>query len=137
MSKRTTVLWLLGLLAASVLVVLMAVKYSNRLYFDSSGVAHGTGTKHYHYQSGQLKQEDRYVDGVLVEETWYRPDGTVFANETFVDGCGVGYYLREDGSPRVKMPYVNGLAEGTVTYYSTNGEIERTAEFKAGQEVKN
>ncbi len=105
------------------------------LYFDQSGAPHGTGTQRAFYGSGKLKLEDRFFAGELVEETWYKPDGTVLANEKFVSGCGVGYYLRDDGSIRVKMTYVDGISEGTATYFSTNGEVTHTAEFVRGQKV--
>lgn len=106
------------------------------LRFDSDGIAHGTGTAQYSYQSGALKLEDRYVAGQIVEATWYRPDGSIIANEHFQDGCGTGYYLREDGSIRVKMTYVKGIAEGPATYYTVDGEIDRVVKFVNGQEQR-
>lgn len=104
------------------------------LRFDSDGFAHGSGTQQYFYKSGALKLEDRYIAGELIEQTWYRPDGSVIANERFVDGCGTGYYLREDGSIRVKMTYVNGIAEGPATYYTEAGAVDRMVKFVKGQE---
>ena len=107
----------------------------NTLYVDSKGVAHGSGTKQYFYKSGALKLEDRFVEGKLVEQTWYKPDGAIIANERFRNGSGTGYYIREDGSVRVKMTYVNGLAHGPATYYKENGDIDRIANFVNGKET--
>ncbi|MCH8805725.1 MAG: hypothetical protein IH986_06525 [Planctomycetes bacterium] len=105
------------------------------LYFDTEGESHGTGTRGYFYESGELKLEDRYIAGQLVEETWYKPDGSIVAIEQFRDESGVGYYLREDGSVRVKMTYVHGVAHGPATYFSADGRIERVVNFIEGREA--
>ncbi len=121
------------LLLLPLIVWLMSGYIPNTLYFDSNGVAHGSGTRQYFYESGALMLADRYVAGQLIEETWYKPDGTIIANERFKDGCGTGYYLREDGSIRVKMTYMNGMAHGPATYYTESGEIDKVVSFVNGQ----
>ncbi len=87
----------------------------------------------YFYKSGELKLVDRYVAGQCVEETWYKPDGTVIANEHFVDGTGTGYYLYEDGTIKLKMTYVKGLAHGPARFFSTNGEVIEVVEYVNGE----
>ncbi|NOX58637.1 MAG: hypothetical protein GXP29_07235 [Planctomycetes bacterium] len=129
---------LLGVAALTIVVVVfwaLSGTMPGTLYFDSSGMAHGTGTRTYFYSSGGIKLEDRFIAGKLVEETWYKPDGSVLANEKFINGDGVGFYLRDDGSIRVKMTYVNGIAEGPATYFSTNGDVSQTVMFVGGQKV--
>lgn len=136
MSENKRFLWLLAVLTIiSLGMWAMTGTMPGTLYFDQSGTAHGTGTARCFYSSGRLKLEDRYVAGELVEETWYKPDGSVLANEKLTNGCGVWYLLRDDGSIEAKMPYIDGNFEGTATYFSTNGEVERTVEYVGGQEV--
>ncbi|MHC4618081.1 MAG: toxin-antitoxin system YwqK family antitoxin [Planctomycetota bacterium] len=105
------------------------------LYFDEEGFPHGTGSREYFYESGVLKLKERYINGRLYRSVWFRPDGKVVATTNWKDETGVGYYLREDGSIRVKMHYVNGFAHGQATYYREDGLVERYAEFRNGVEV--
>lgn len=121
-------------LPVSLLIWYVSGYMPGTLRYDSSGIALGTGTQQYYYESGALKLEDRYVAGELVEQTWYKPDGSVLANEHYVDGCGTGYYLRDDGSIAAKMTYVNGIAEGPATYYTEDGKIDRVVKFVNGRE---
>lgn len=128
------------LLSLTGIIALLLMWYASgympgTLYFDTEGESHGTGTRSYSYESGELKLEDRYIAGQLVEKTWYRPDGSIVANEHFSDESGVCYDLREDGSVRGKMIFVHGRAHGPATYFSATGEIERVVQFIEGRKA--
>ena len=105
------------------------------LYFDEQGVAHGSGVTETRYRSGALMAEERYERGRLARSTWYRPDGSLVARTDWKNGTGLGYYLREDGSVRARMQYVDGVAHGQAVYYTPEGHVERFAEFRDGTEV--
>ncbi len=105
-----------------------------RLTFDENGVPHGTGWKEYHYKSGQLKLKEYYEYGQLEHSLWFKPDGTLIRKEDWVQGSGTGIYLREDGSIKTVIPYVNGIAHGMAVYYKEDGSIDRVAEFCNGRQ---
>ncbi|MHC4109666.1 MAG: toxin-antitoxin system YwqK family antitoxin [Planctomycetota bacterium] len=106
------------------------------LHLDRQGKYRGTGVAKYLYKSGQIKLKDHYVAGKLSKSFWYRPDGTVVAQTNWEDVPCFGYYLREDGSIRVKMEYVNGVAHGRAICYNKDGSIDKYVEFRNGREVK-
>ena len=103
-----------------------------KLHFDEQGVAHGTGVREYRYESGELMLEDFYDDGRLERSIWFRLDGSTIREEYWQDGAGTGLYLRQDGSIRVAMPYVNGIAHGMAVYYNSDGTISNVVEFVRG-----
>jgi len=106
------------------------------LRFDHNGKPRGTGWKLYFYDdTSNIKVKDAYVDGVPVYSAWFRPDGSFVAEQRWVDGCGVQYYLREDGSVKVKMPMVHGCANGVATYFTEDGSVEKYVVFKNGRPV--
>ena len=49
------------------------------------------------------------------------PGGTLVQETHWADGRGEGIYLREDGSIRTRMCYVNGVAEGEAKEYDEAG----------------
>ena len=103
---------------------------------DKDGFPHGTGVAEYSYDAGPLKLKERYLAGKLIKSIWYRPDGTVIAATKWENASGTGYYLREDGSVKTRMEYVNGVAHGTATYYREDGTIEKEVEYYQGQPVE-
>lgn len=105
------------------------------LSFDSTGQPHGTGTKTYSYSSGTVMLEEHYTDGQLVLSQWFKPDGALIQTTKWIEGSGEGLYLRQDGSIRVRMHYVNHNAEGEAVYYDENGNITKTVLFHDGQPV--
>jgi antitoxin component YwqK of YwqJK toxin-antitoxin module len=105
------------------------------LTFDARGVAHGTGERVYNYKSGVPQLRDEYVDGKLVRSRWFKPDGTLIQETKWVDGAGEGIYLREDGSIRVRMQYVNGLAEGETKEYDEAGNVTKVVQYRGGQRI--
>ena len=77
------------------------------LSFDDQGKVHGTGSvTQARHTSRAPKLTDQIVGGKLVRSEWFRPDGTSIMVTNWKDGSGVGIYVREDGSIRVKMTYV-------------------------------
>jgi len=101
---------------------------------DEKGFPHGTGWARYHYDAGPLMLEEYRVAGKITKATWYRPDGSVVASEAYEDQSGTGYYLRQDGSIKVKMNYVKGAAHGEAVYFNEDGSVKRVAEFRHGTE---
>ena len=102
---------------------------------DENGFAHGTGWAYYYYDTGDLMLEEKYVAGKGQYSRWFRPDGSVVAETHWEDESGVGYYLRQDGSIRARMQYVNGFAHGTAVYFDKDGSVIREAVFREGVEV--
>ena len=102
---------------------------------DEHGFAHGTGWAYYYYDTGDLMLEEKYVAGKGRYSRWFRPDGSVVAETNWEGESGVGYYLRQDGSIRAKMQYVNGLAHGTAAYFEKDGSVISEASFREGVEV--
>jgi hypothetical protein len=100
---------------------------------DDSGNAHGTGTKDYKYRSGQLMLRERYVRGKQVKSEWFKPDGTLIQTTdwTFPE-TGEGIYLRQDGTIKARMNYVNGIADGEAIYYNEDGAVERRQTYRNG-----
>lgn len=116
------------------LALLLSVGCSTqKLYFDTNGFSHGTGWKEYQYKSGGLMLKEYYEDGCLTHSLWYKPDGTMIREEDWQDGAGTGIYLRENGTIKVFMPYVNGVAHGMAVYYKEDGSLDKVVEFHRGQ----
>src|SRR5579872_5926151 len=83
---------------------------------DANGFTHGMGWRRYHYDAGSLMLEEHYVAGGLELSRWFRPDGTLIAETHWHHGDGIGYYLRQDGTIRVKMEFRDGRAEGRAVH---------------------
>ena len=107
------------------------------LTFDRQGRPHGTGVRKIFYESGELKQEDYYVDGVPNQQVWYTPEGVVIRREHYKDGAGTGLYLYETGAIRAIIPYVEGVAHGFGVHFSEGGEISELVEYERGSVVTN
>ncbi|MEX0714395.1 MAG: hypothetical protein WD278_18815 [Pirellulales bacterium] len=131
---------LAGLLFFTAAVALVSWYFSGympgTLSFNEFGVPRGTGTRLYHYKSGELKLTEKYRAGKLVRSSWYRPDGSIVAVTEYRNESGEWLLLNEDGSIRAKYQMVNGLANGQATYYRPDGSVERVAHFRSGQEVE-
>lgn len=99
----------------------------------------GTGetSKTYRYPGGQVKLVDEYRGDEIVKSTWFLPDGTTFRTTVWDKGTGTGFYLDDLGRVTVEMPYVRGLAEGTVIYFSYEGGVQTFQKkvFAKGVEV--
>jgi len=129
--RHLSPLILLALLACS-----HACDRSEPLTFDEHGQAHGTGEKTYHYDTGEVMLRDQYVDGQLEYSRWYAPDGSLIEETDWVDGAGEGIYLRQDGSIRLRMNYINDLAEGPATFYDEDGNVTKVVEYKDGRPIE-
>lgn len=135
--RRTVVAVFIALVVAGFgLLAWYLTGYMPGTFFrDQNGFPHGTGWTYYYYESGELMLEEKYVAGKGQCSRWFRPDGSVVAETNWVDESGVGYYLREDGSIRARMLYVNGVAHGTAVYFDTDGSVTRRVMFHEGHEV--
>jgi len=109
---------------------------SATLMFDKQGQAHGTGEKVYHYEAGEVMLREQYINGRLEHSRWYAPDGTLIEETDWVDQAGEGIYLRQDGTIRLRMNYVDAIAEGPATYYDQQGNVTKIVEFLDGRPVE-
>ena len=116
-------------------VLLCSPGCERSLTFDAQGVAQGTGEKTYRYNSGAPQLREEYVDGKRVRSRWYKPDGTLVQETTWIDGAGEGIYLREDGSVRTRILYVNGLADGEAKEYGEAGNVTKLVQYRAGHRM--
>lgn len=137
-----------GLLAAVFVVAVLCTvalyweHLPGTLHFDHNGFPHGTGTRHYYYDSGELMMESHFRAGVPTRSTWYKPTGEVIATTIWKkDRVNVGYSLYQDGSIMTKMEAVYdpelrlyvGAENGDRIDYAPDGSIER--EFRDWKEV--
>lgn len=96
-------------------------------YKDRNGFPHGTGTTEYKYDDGSLMLKEWYYRGLIYKATWFKPDGTELATETFdKKSGGVGYYLRQDGTIRSKHTFEYDARENLysgvdILYYDKTG----------------
>ena len=75
-------------------------------YKTPNGFPRGTGTTEYEYGNGALMLREWYYRGLIYKSTWFKPDGTEIATETYDrKNGGVGYYLRQDGTIRSTHTY--------------------------------
>lgn len=105
------------------------------LTFNEQGQARGTGTKIYRYDSGEVMLREHYNDGRCVLSQWYTPGGQLIQDTHWINGTGEGIYLRQDGTVRIRMSYVNELAEGPAVYYDENGNVVKRVVFRDGQPI--
>jgi antitoxin component YwqK of YwqJK toxin-antitoxin module len=133
---KRTLLITVGVVSAA-LGLLVTGYMPGTLWCDSNGFMHGTGWWRYHYDSGALKLEERYVAGQLSLSRWFRRDRSLIAETHWRGGDGVGYFLRDNGSVRSKMEFRNGKAHGRAVYYKDDGvTVDYVAEFRDGQKVE-
>ena len=97
-------------------------------YRDKNGFPHGTGQAEWMYDDGSLMIREWYFRGPCYRSTWFKPDGTEIATETYdKKSGGVGYYLRQDGSIKCKCVYEYSpednlyVAAGSPVYYDRDG----------------
>jgi antitoxin component YwqK of YwqJK toxin-antitoxin module len=64
---------------------------------------------------------------------WFKPDGTLIQETVWANGTGEGIYLRDDGSVRSRMRYVNGVAEGEAKEYDEGGNVTAVLQYHLGQ----
>jgi antitoxin component YwqK of YwqJK toxin-antitoxin module len=105
--------------------MLILLGCTQALYFDGRGVAHGTGERDYNYKSGVVQLREDYKDGELVQSRWFGTDGELIQESLWSNGTGERIYLREDGSIRTRMQYVNGVAEGETLEYDEAGHATK------------
>ena len=108
---------------------------------DKDGFPHGTGAARYFYSTGELQIEEQYRNGLITKATWYRRDKSVIDSCTYdKERGGIGYYLRDDGTIRVRMQYKydpanrSYVADGVAEYYNPDGSVSHRAMFREGHE---
>jgi len=130
------------LLCLAVLAMILAGGYFSgsipgTLEFDeTSGEAWGTGTHRMHYPDGAVREEHRYLRGVLTRSRWYDPEGTLIHETDWRDGRGMALTLRDDGTPEVRMRFEGGKPNGYAVYFDPAGEPVRVVEFEDGEVVR-
>jgi antitoxin component YwqK of YwqJK toxin-antitoxin module len=125
----------IALLIATVLFVFMWDRLPGSFSRTELGQARGTGAQLYYYANGTVQLKEEYSRGTLVRSEWFNPDGTTILVTEWDDGSGEGLYLRQDGSIRRRVTYVDGVAHGTSTYYAEDGSVLGEAEFHEGVRV--
>lgn len=128
---RTT----LDVFIAVSLLASLAIGCDRPLTFDANGVPHGTGEKVNTYQSGAVRSREQYKNGKLILSRWYKPDGILIQETRWSDGAGEGIYLREDGTIKKRMQYVDGVAEGEAVDYDESGNVIARRMYHAGRPV--
>lgn len=96
---------------------------------DERGFPHGTGQGKFYYEDGSLMIREWYFRGLLYKATWYEPDGSEIATETYSksDG-GVGYFLRQDGTIKSRYEFVYSpedklyVSDSPPLYYDLSGK---------------
>ncbi len=112
--------------------------------FTSDGNVRGTGTLRRYYPSGAIKVEAYHVNGLLIRDTFYRPDGSVIATSAFdLDRGGTFYSVCDDGTVECKLhckfrPGESGstpplVADGLMVVYKPDGSIDEVRAYRDGQ----
>ncbi len=104
-------------------------------YRDDHGNTHGSGVEQFSYPDGAPKIITTYRFGHPISSTWYRPDGSIVFTTEWVDGEGMWYWLRDDGSLRAQCNMKDGFAHGKMISYNPDGTIQRTVVMEEGVEV--
>ena len=133
-SGKTSITRLSVLILVPVLLSL-AFGCKRQLSFDARGYAHGTGERIYKYHTGSPQLKEDYVDGKVTRSRWFKPDGSLIQETVWKDGTGDGIYLREDGSIRARMHYVNGIAEGEAKTYDPAGNVTKVETYSHGKPI--
>jgi antitoxin component YwqK of YwqJK toxin-antitoxin module len=122
----------LGLVILASVFLLLPGSCKRSLSIDAKGVVHGTGERIYRYKSGALQLQEDYVDGQLTRSRWFRPNGTLIQQTDWHQGTGEGLYLREEGSVRERLYYVNGVADGEARQYDEAGNVTKIERYLNG-----
>lgn len=93
----------------------------------------GTGTYEWPYPDGKPMRIDEVYRGRETRSRWFDRQGTLVGETTWVDGTGIAYFLRTDGTIKRKVTCKEALAHGTSWYFATDGTLQGTAEFREGQ----
>jgi hypothetical protein len=120
------------LAVAFIALILCAITYWDAIpgtyYRDGNGFPHGTGQAECLYDDGSLMIREWYSRGLIYKATWFKPDGTEIATETYDKASGgIGYYLRQDGSIKSKYTYEYSpddqlyVSAGVPVYYDRKG----------------
>ncbi len=96
---------------------------------DENGFPHGTGQREYLYDDGSLMIREWYFRGLIYRATWFKPDGTEIATETYdKKSGGIGYFLRQDGTIKSKYVFVYSpednlfVSASRPIYYDRDGQ---------------
>ncbi len=117
------------------LIILSLSGCSNKLWFDERGNAHGSGSRKYYYDSGQVKSIDKYENGQLKNSVWYDKNGNIIHHTKWENGNGIGLYMHENGKIKRIMFYKNTIANGKAIDFDQNGRLIKIREFENGHEV--
>jgi len=120
------------LAVAIIAIILCSIIYWDAVpgtyHKDPNGFPHGTGQAEYQYDDGSLMIREWYFRGLIYKATWFKPDGTEIATETYDKASGgIGYYLRQDGTIKSKYTYEYSPEDrlyvnaGFPVYYDRNG----------------
>ena len=122
---------LLAVMAIVALVLGLATNWDaipGTFHKTPNGFPRGTGTTEYKYDNGALLVREWYYRGLIYKSTWFKPDGTEIATETYSKKTGgVGYFLRQDGTIHATHtweydPEFNAYSSGSVVYHDKSGK---------------
>jgi antitoxin component YwqK of YwqJK toxin-antitoxin module len=109
---------------------------SRSFYRDIDGKPHGTGVETFRYSNGAKRVEAWFKNGRPDVTRWYKPDGQLIAETRWIDGRGIGYVLRDDGSIRIKGEVVNEVLHGRAWIYDEKGTLVKETTYRRGHEVE-
>ena len=126
--RLRTLLFAVAVIAVALCLVIYWDAIPGTYYKDERGFPHGTGRAEYSYEDGSLMIREWYFRGLIYRSTWFKPDGTEIATETYdKTSGGIGYYLRQDGTIKSKYTYEYSPEDnlyvnaGSPVYYDRSG----------------
>lgn len=117
------------------IIILSLSGCSNKLRFDNEGNTHGSGTKKYYYDSGQVKLIEKYENGQIADSLWYDKSNTIIHHTRWENGNGIGLYMHENGNIKCIMFYKNTIANGKAIYFDKDGTLINIREFENSHEA--
>lgn len=106
-----------------------------QLWNYKNGKAHGERKQW--YESGKLWVREEYKDGLLMNiNELYDSKGKALYKGTLKDGTGDFYRYDVNGKKTSKFTSVNGLYNGYIYYYNTDGTTKNKYKFEMGKYIE-
>jgi antitoxin component YwqK of YwqJK toxin-antitoxin module len=89
----------------------------------------------FYFKDGKKKSESNYDRGRITGKyVFYDGNGKVLYETNLKNGTGMTKDYTEDGKLALTIEYVNGVKEGKVTTYNTDGTVKEVAYYFDGRE---